>query len=74
MKSVIVVQRTKQESTIDDRTRLLAAREVRQVSAVCPAEPLDSEHPLFILYTSGTTGKPKGILAHDGGLPARLLT
>lgn len=30
-------------------------------SAVCPAEPLDSEHPLFILYTSGSTGKPKGI-------------
>jgi acetyl-CoA synthetase len=32
------------------------------VDANCPAEELDSEHPLFILYTSGTTGKPKGIL------------
>jgi acetyl-CoA synthetase len=32
-----------------------------EVSADCPAEPLDSEHPLFILYTSGSTGKPKGI-------------
>ena len=32
------------------------------VSADCPAEPLDSEHPLFILYTSGSTGKPKGVL------------
>ena len=31
------------------------------VSADCPAEPLDSEAPLFILYTSGSTGKPKGI-------------
>jgi acetyl-CoA synthetase len=31
------------------------------VSADCPATPLDSEHPLYILYTSGSTGKPKGI-------------
>lgn len=37
------------------------------ISAVCPAEPMDSEDPLFILYTSGSTGKPKGVLHTTAG-------
>ena len=40
---------------------------IAAADAECPAEPLDAEHPLYILYTSGSTAKPKGILHTTGG-------
>lgn len=66
LQNVIVLQRTKHQ--IDWNDRDLWWHDLYQVAAEeCPAAELDSEHPLFTLYTSGTTGKPKGILHTTGG-------
>jgi acetyl-CoA synthetase len=67
VKSVLVVQRTKQEVTMTPGRDYWLHEETHTVSSVCPPEVLDSEHPLFILYTSGSTGKPKGILHTTAG-------
>jgi acetyl-CoA synthetase len=67
VRDVVIVRRTSQHIEFE-YGRDHWWHELREnASASCPAIPLDSEHPLFILYTSGTTGKPKGILHTTGG-------
>ncbi|MBA2566173.1 MAG: acetate--CoA ligase, partial [Thermoleophilaceae bacterium] len=67
IETVIVVRNADQDAPMTDGRDVWYHDALEQADDECPAEPLDAEHPLYILYSSGSTASPKGILHTTGG-------
>jgi acetyl-CoA synthetase len=64
---VVVVRRTENDVHMEPGRDHWYHELMAAAAPECPAEPMDSEHLLYLLYTSGTTAKPKGIMHTTGG-------
>ncbi len=67
IETVIVVRNTDAEAPMRDGRDVWYHEAIEAAEPECEAVPLDAEHPLLVLYTSGSTAKPKGILHTTGG-------
>ncbi len=67
LEKVIVVRHAGNVAPMNEGRDVWYHEIMEQADAECPPEPLDAEHPLYILYSSGSTAKPKGILHTTGG-------
>jgi acetyl-CoA synthetase len=70
LQTIVVVRHTGIDCPMSEGRDVFYDEVMEKADAECPAQPMEAEHPLYILYTSGSTAKPKGILHTTGGYMA----